>query len=291
MPTDTMELIRTLDRDLRDAARQLGRQQARSLVDLYYAIQEYRKRGANQARAAEEDAEPNAVVSWVHESMQRLEDNIRRALGEFAESFRVGQWLNSLTGIGPVISAGLLTHIDVRKAPTVGHIWRFAGLDPTVTWGKGEKRPWNADLKRLCWITGDCFVKFSNHPKQFYGTIYNQRKLYETEKNALGEYADQAQHSLTVKRFGAETEARKHYEAGHLPPARIHMRALRHTVKLFLSHLHHVMHWDFYDAPPPVPYSFEHQTGHRHYVAPPNWDDEDHWSAYPGKSLRELLVD
>lgn len=290
--TDTMELVMKLDRDLRFAARLLGRSQARTLVDLYYQVQEYRKRGANQERIAEEESEPNAVVAWVHDSMRRLEDNIRRALGEFAGAYRVGQWMQSLTGIGPVISAGLLSHIDIRKAPTVGHIWRFAGLDPTVTWEKGKKRPWNADLKRLCWIAGDCFVKFSNHPKQYYGTIYNERKAWETARNERCEYRGQAEQSLAVKRFGAETEARKHYEAGQLPPARLHMRALRYSVKLFLSHLHHVMYWDFYDAPPPVPYSFEHAAGdHRHFVPVPNWDEDDHWSAYDGKSLTELLVD
>ena len=37
-------------------------------------------------------------------------------------------------GIGPVIAAGLLANIDIKQAPTVGHIWRFAGLDPTNKW-------------------------------------------------------------------------------------------------------------------------------------------------------------
>jgi hypothetical protein len=44
----------------------------------------------------------------------------------------------------------LLARIDIVKAPTAGHIWRYAGLDPTVRWNKGEKRPWNAGLKVLC---------------------------------------------------------------------------------------------------------------------------------------------
>lgn len=57
---------------------------------------------------------------------------------------------NSIHGIGPVISAGLLAHIDIHRAVTVGHIWRFAGLDPSVKWLKKTKRPWNAGLKVLC---------------------------------------------------------------------------------------------------------------------------------------------
>jgi hypothetical protein len=63
-----------------------------------------------------------------------LEKNIRSALGVYAAANPVGQWSLSILGIGPVMSAGLLAHIDIEKAPTVGHIWRFAGLDPTREW-------------------------------------------------------------------------------------------------------------------------------------------------------------
>ena len=51
-----------------------------------------------------------------------------------------------------------------------------AGLDPTVTWGKGERRPWNAELKVLCWKLGDSFVKVSNKEGALYGRIYRERK-------------------------------------------------------------------------------------------------------------------
>jgi hypothetical protein len=289
---DNFEAMQKLDRDLRASARLLGQGQARGLVDLYYQIQEYRKRTANQTRAAEDDAEPNALVSHLLTQTKVLEENARRALGEFADTYRVGRWAQSLVGVGPVITAGLLAHLDVRKAPTVGHIWRFAGLDPSLVWAAGQKRPWNADLKRLCFLAGDCFVKFSNHPKQFYGSVYVERKAAEADANERCAYRGQAERSLATKKFGKETEARKHYEAGHLPPARLHMRALRYAVKLFLSHLHHVMYRDYFDARPPVPYSFEHSDrDHRHFIPPPNWDEDDPWGAYPGRRLRELLRD
>jgi hypothetical protein len=324
---DSMEMLEKLNHDLRDASRLLGRREARFLTDIYYQVQGFRTASANQVRSG--DGEPNRVLGWVYESMRRLEDNVKRALGEFAGSYRVGSWLQSITGIGPVLSAGLLSHIDIRKAPTAGHIWRFAGLDPTVKWEKKQKRPWNARLRVLCYKSEDCFVKFQNHRNDHYGQLYVKRKEYESGRNERGDNADAASYILTgkcprcarsmsaertikeespakhkertsigerpcpvchghsggtPKRFGADTEARKHYEAGHLPPSHIHARAMRWTGKMFLSHLHHVMHVDFFGTEPPVPYSFEKcPVDHRHFVPLPNWPWED-----AGKGLDEM---
>ena len=54
------------------------------------------------------------------------------------------RWARSIYGIWPVLAAGLLAHIDIEQAPTVGHIWSFAGLDPTKKWQPKTTRPWNA---------------------------------------------------------------------------------------------------------------------------------------------------
>jgi hypothetical protein len=179
-------------------------------------------------------------------------------------------WARSIVGIGPVISAGLLAHIDITKAPTVGHIWRYAGLDPTQSWEKGQKRPWNARLKTLCWKIGESFVKVSGNEKDIYGKVYKERKEIETARNEKLEFSEQAIAILGKKRFGADTQAKKFYEQQMLPPAHIHARAKRYAVKLFLSHLHHVW-WEVQTGEkPPKPYVLTHM-GHAHYIAPPNW--------------------
>ena len=282
MNANVMEELHKLDRDLRDASRLLGRKESRYLTDLYYQVQEFRKASANQTRAAED--EPNRVLEWVYESMRRLEDNVKKALGEFAMSYRVGAWLNSLTGIGPVLSSGFMSHLDIRKAPTVGHFWRFAGLDPTVIWAKGQKRPWNARLKVLCFKAEECFVKFQNHANDHYGQLYLKRKEYEQRRNDAGELKDQAEHKLATKNIGKDKDARKWYESGKLPPAHIHARAMRWTGKMFLSHLHHVMHVDYFGREPAVPYVFAKCQGdHRHLVPVPNWPFDGE-----GKGLAEM---
>jgi hypothetical protein len=55
-----------------------------------------------------------------------------------------------------------------------------------------------------------------------------------------------------------------------LPPARIHRRAVRYAVKLFLAHYHHVAYEVEFGEPPPKPYVIEH-LGHVDFIGPPNW--------------------
>jgi hypothetical protein len=265
---DTLEPIARLTKDLANAARTLSAGEARFLVDAYYAMQENRIRTHAQVRALTESNEPHDVLAWLAAQDEALEGQIKRALGKYAESKPVGEWALSVKGIGPVITAGLLAHIDITKAPTVGHIWRFAGLDPTVTWDKGQKRPWNASLKTLCWKIGESFVKVCNAEDAFYGHVYAQRKELETRRNEAGEYAEQAKAMLAKKKFRNETDAKKHYEAGRLPPAHIHARAKRYAVKLFLAHYHEVAYKDHYKTEPPLPYAIAH-LGHAHKIAVP----------------------
>lgn len=270
MPNEFLESIQRLTRDLRNAATTLSEREARFLVDAYYAMQKDRIRAAHQNRTLADNAEPHDVLSWLQAQRDTLEHQIARALDAYSAGRPEGRWARSITGIGPIIAAGLLCHIDIERCPTVGHLWRFAGLDPTLTWDRNTKRPWNGSLKRLCFLIGESFVKVSGLESDFYGKYYQQRKGYEQGKNEAGDYADQARASLAAKRFGEDTQAKKHYLTGKLPPARIHRRAERWAVKLFLSHLHHVMYELHHGKPPPAPFAFVH-LGHGHYIPPPNW--------------------
>lgn len=261
-----LDPIQRLTRDLASATTTLSDQEVRYLVDAYYMMQDDRKRAHNQVRALGESGEPHAVIAWLADQSETLEAQIKRALDTYTDAHPVGEWLKSIVGIGPVIAAGLLAHIDIERAPTVGHIWRYAGLDPTMKWEKGQKRPWNASLKVLCWKAGQSFLKFSNHKDCFYGHIYRARKSYEIARNDAGGNADAAAEGL--KRVGKSTDAHKHYSEGKLPPAQIDARARRYAVKLFLSHLHGHWHQQHFGTPAPNPYPVAH-LGHAHVIAPP----------------------
>jgi hypothetical protein len=265
-----MEPISKLTKDIKTAITLLTDNEARYLVDAYYTIQNYRIASAAQIREAKKAGEPNEVLLWLFDNLEILENQIKRALDTYTSSKQIGIWAKSICGIGPVIAAGLMAHIDITKAPTAGHIWSFAGLT-NAEWKKGEKRPWNASLKTLCWKIGESFVKVQNNPNDFYGKIFAQRKQLETERNEAGLFAEQAAQKLAKYKIGKNTEAYKFYSAGKLPPAHIHARAKRYAVKLFLAHYQQVAYELHFGKKPPNPYPIE-ILGHAHMIDPPNYN-------------------
>lgn len=259
-----------LAKDVIAAVRNLNINEVRFLVDGYYMMQENRKRSANQALAMERTEEPNDALRWFVEANSHLEHSVWKMLNAFVKGPAVCRWAMEVPGIGPVLAAGLYAHIDIAKAPTVGHIWRFAGLDPTAKWGKGQRRPWNARLKTLCWKIGESFVKVSNLEGDIYGKVYKERKALEIARNESKAFADQAKAILANKKIGKKTEAYKWYSKGKLPPAHIHSRAKRYAVKLFLSHYQYVAYSVAYGKAPPLPYILT-QPQHTHFIAPPKF--------------------
>ena len=269
-----MELLTAmekLNKDIKTASISLSDAECRYLVDLYYSMQEYRKRSANQCRRLETtpDGEPHETLRFFSDNFALLERNIKSVLDSYTKSKPIGQWLHSLTGIGPVIAAGLIANIDIKKVQTAGQIQAFCGLDPTKKWEKGKIRPWNASLKCLCWKLGESFVKVSNNEKDVYGKLYKIRKAYEQEKNENGDYAEQARHKLETVKIGKDTDAYKYYSEGKLPPAHINERSKRWAVKYFLSHYFEVAYILEHNKLPPRPYAID-ILKHAHYVAPPN---------------------
>lgn len=294
--------VARLSRDAAKAAANMSASEARFSVDYYYILQENRKRSDNQTRALLESGEPNLLIQYISEQNTVLEAQVKRGLDKYTDGHKVGSWMKSIHGIGPVIAAGLLAHIDIEKAPTAGHIWSYAGLVPGVKWEKGQKRPWNASLKVLCWKAGQSFMKFSGNEKCFYGQIYLERKAFEVKRNESGDNAYLAKElsekyakttdayawtsgcfspadlaSIRAKNDGKITQADLAKIRGAegsglcmLPPAQIDARARRYAVKLFLSHLHHVWYVKHYGVLPPKPYAIA-QMGHAHMIQPPNF--------------------
>jgi hypothetical protein len=327
MSDPSPEPIQRLSRDMAKAAASMTIDEARFLVDAYYQLQHNRILADNQTRSKDESREPHEVLKWLASQNDVLEQQVKRSLDKWTDANNVGVWLKEITGIGPVIAAGLLAHIDITKAPTAGHIQRFAGLDPTMLWlGKEKaaamfkqcfeacdgnleatvvaiavkrnmkpaalrsmatvdreglevpltkgtliaataKRPFNGKLKTLCWKIGESFVKVSGNPADVYGKLYLERKEYESRKNELGDYADQAREILATKNISRSTDAYKAYVIGKLPPGHIHARAKRWAVKIFISHLHEFWYRDHFGKEPPAPYPIA-ILGHAHKIEP-----------------------
>lgn len=263
--------VRKLGRDMGNAASTLTATEARYLVDSYYKMQDGRIRANNQIRALTASGEPHESIAWLSTESRVLEESVKRALDSYSANHPVGKRMRTVTGVGPVISAGLLAHIDITRAPTAGAIWRYAGLDPTSEWKKGQKRPHNASLKTLCWKLGESFVKVCNNKDAVYGKIYQERKEAEIVQNEAGAFADQAAAKLEKFNIGKTTDAYKAYSVGKLPPAHIHARAKRVAVKMFLSHLHEVWYEIEFGKKAPVPYVFEFADKEHVHKIEPNW--------------------
>lgn len=260
-------VVLRLQKDIASAADTLTPREARYIVDLYYQVQEYRIALSAQIRAVG-TAEPHAMLDFMTAQVQTLERQCQRALDLWTRDHPLSKWARGICGVGPVIAAGLRAHIDITKAPTVGHIWRFAGLDPTLVWEKGQKRPFNASLRVLCFKIGESFVKVQNNDADVYGKVYVQRKALEIERNEAGQFADQADKVLATKKIGKATEAYKAYSQRKLPPAHIHARARRYAVKLFLAHYWETAYRLHYKTEPPLPYPIAH-LGHAHHIPAP----------------------
>ena len=264
--------VKKMTRDLRRAARDMGDGTARYMVDAYYREQKERIAANAMVRQAKENGEPMEAVEFIAEQHKRNEASIKSMLDSYTSASKLGAWCKSIVGIGPVITAGLLAHIDIKKTKTAGGLQRFAGLDPTQEWGKGEKRPWNAKLKTLCaFKIGESFVKTQNREGDVYGHLFAERKALEQAKNERGEFAEAAAEELKRHNYGKDTEAYKHLSSGKLPPAQIHARARRYAVKIFLSHFFEVAYEIEYGKRPPEPYAIA-ILQHAHKIEVPNWE-------------------
>lgn len=192
--TVDLALLALLSKDLKKAAVTLTDTEVRYLVSSYYNFQESRKRAGNQIKAMEkgEKEKPHELTSWFFDNAYLLEKEVARALAVYVDSKYEGIWLKSIMGIGPILSAGLIAHVDYKRCNTVGSLWRFAGVDPTSVWEPGTRRPWNADLKTLCWKIGTSFIYQSGRENDFYGKLYLKRRSEYIVRNEAGEYKERS---------------------------------------------------------------------------------------------------
>jgi hypothetical protein len=262
--------IKELSKDERVLlASNLSNPAARFLVANYYDAQEARKRNVMQLRHIGEKAERELekLLHWTAQANSEMESMVVKAMTAYAESHPVGRWMLSLYGVGPILAAGFLAHLDVTQTETAGGFWAFAGLaGGTQKWERGQKRPWNAQVKQLCYHFGECIKRTSNHPDSFYGKFYRERKELLVKRNDSGAFAERAKVYTTNS-----ADVKKTLKQGKLPDGNLDRQACNITAKMFLSHLHAVMYWTHYGKAPPKPFAIS-VLGHAHEIAVPNAD-------------------
>lgn len=240
----------------------------RALVEMYYDFQDQRIISGNridgnvrQELIQDTDLEKYGVND-VFASTKSFEKDIQKRLANEIKAYPLySEYLLNIQGIGVILSAGLMAYIeDIAKFKNISSLWQYAGIGmntfcekcnkPTfveVTYGEGKTkkvakrlRPkkvcdvcnsatvpirqrrtigyqsnYNDKFKVLCWKIASSFVKQSAD-KSGYRRIYDQVKADEHTK-----------HPETVMVNGKKTQ-----NDGHL-----HNKAMRKTVKIFLSHV------------------------------------------------------
>jgi hypothetical protein len=284
--------------------RPFSREVLRALVDFRFSAQGKRKGSDNQVRAIKQrvDVAPDLeILDKLGGDFRLIEGKADRAIEAMVMAHRAGRWAVSVPGIGATFAGVLLAYVDIRPwhcagttrtqctadepctpdcgplyINTAGKLWRFAGVDPTSTWEKKQKRPYCALLKTLVWQIGESFKKLGAESACLYAKMYRQRKAQEVERNEAGMFRDQALLRLekaTKNKWGISPEQRAIWGSGKLQPIGLDMRAGRYAAKMFLSHFHHVLHEVEEGCAPPVPYILG-PGGHADYIAPPNWPIE-----------------
>lgn len=273
------EILQKLTKEDVQEAASFDREQALALVGMYYSIQKVRIAAGGKISAHERQVDilsDTALIKTLKHDLQILENQTKRGLKAFARASLLGQWCMSNIGVGEVITAGMLAHIDLHRAKTAGAIWRYAGIEPTVKWERGQKRPYNANLKRLMYILGESFKRTHKREDAFYGKLYAQRKVREIERNNAGLFRDQALMKLgdAVKnKRRISKEQRACWASGKLQDVGLDRRAMRYAVKIFTSHYHSVGR-EILGLPIVVPWVLAYQPEkHTRYIEIPNWKD------------------
>jgi len=154
------------------------RKRIRHLVEIYYDVQDVRKRSDSRLQQIGEVKGVNPKI------LKELEKQIREYIKfEIADLQIVKDYLKMIRGMGPILAGGLISYFDPYKADHASSFWKYAGLAPekgeAVMRHRKEKLPYNPRAQVLCWKVADSFVK---HRTPFYRDLYDQVKPVEEAK-------------------------------------------------------------------------------------------------------------
>lgn len=238
-PRDLLAEIRALRRafnkDIYNAAKVIPEREVRYLVDMYYTAQQMRIAVEGKLRSIDE--KPNEMLVLFLDMFEEVEKDIQAALDVYTHNSAVGNSFRRVKGIGPVLTAAWLAHVNVHIAGNCSKVLSFGGYNPNMVWGKGEKRPYNADLKLVFNKMGRAFVFLSNR-NSYFGQRYKENKKLVEKRNEAGMFAERCAELLRTRNYRTDTNAYKCYKEGKYPPAHVSASARLKTVALCVGVLH-----------------------------------------------------
>lgn len=130
-------------------ASQLSIRELRLMVKSYYIAQDHRIRLDNQISQIEkhnqenpENPQPYLGLKDTANFFRGIEERNKNIMDIYTSiPTNVGAvWAKSICGIGPVLSAGFVVNIDIRKAPTCSPILSYFGQNPNLKWVTNETK-------------------------------------------------------------------------------------------------------------------------------------------------------
>lgn len=130
----TISGLAKISKEIKESVATVSGDQVRFLVDAYYQTQDFRKAVDNQARAVKmgvdgEGTDKPLSIVWLGENIKAQEVEIKKMLDIYTSNNPVGRWAKSITGIGPVIAAGLIAGFDIKKCCYATQFLSYAGLN------------------------------------------------------------------------------------------------------------------------------------------------------------------
>ncbi len=223
----------------------------RELVEVYYDYQDCRIGTSNRLAVKKDGEEQNKEFPQVPlkeipeivdilDNARDLENNISKLIKNELKGIPVYEkFLKKVKGCGYIMSAVLISYIDIEKATNASKIVQYAGLNSGMVLGKkkNEKReivvtsdlvrgdkptkgyllPYNKKLKtKLLGVLADCFIKCNSQYKVYYDNY--KTRLSNSEAFVNG----------TNKKWKDE------------PKVHIERASRRYMVKIFLQDLYGV---------------------------------------------------
>lgn len=220
----------------------MEREQLRALTRTMYDMQDMRIRMGNRELVkangfsqknngtTKPKSRDGKVEYRIWESFRKsegAEEELKKAIAEELNNHPIyTKFLKNVKGCGTLMSAVIISEIDIHKAPNRSCLYQFAGLNPSMVQGRkningeivkvedlvrGDKKtkgfvsPYNAFLKtKLLGVLAPCMIKAKGQYTKFYYDYKARLEQEEKWKDESKGHRDNAAKRYMIKMFLAD---------------------------------------------------------------------------------------
>lgn len=128
MPKKPIKRVRRVPKDIRYSAVDMSKLEAQYLYKDYMSWRKLNQTSTHYRNILGKKGDHSDCINFITADIQRLRKNIVDMLDIWAENYITGRWVKSIPGLGPVVAGGLLSVVDIKRAPTSSSLCQFAGF-------------------------------------------------------------------------------------------------------------------------------------------------------------------